>query len=168
MWCLSWLWATLCDMKGDGKTLEPLVGCLKNLYAEKSWQGQWDLFLLVRKWEAVVGRELAMVTIPAYFRHDVLWVYVDNSAWMQHAQLAKPKLLEQVNAILSPRIISDLRWQLRPISGQEPLSVAAPKPKRKISPMREKAFREMVSTVEDKMCRKALLKLWQSYEQDDG
>lgn len=155
-------------MKENSNTLEPLAGFLKTLYAEKSWQGQWDLFLLVRKWEAVVGKELAKVTIPAYFRHNVLWIYVDNSAWMQHVQLSKPKLLAQVNATLSPRNISDLRWLLRPVSEQEPRSVVAPKPKKEISPKREKAFREMVSTVEDEQCRKALLQLWKSYEQDDG
>lgn len=154
-------------MKGkNGDTLRPLAGYFKTLYAERAWHGQWDLFLLVRKWETIVGVEIAKVTVPAYFRHDVLWIYVENSAWMQHVQLSKIQLLELVNRQLSPRVISDLRWLLKPASDQVPRSDFEPRQKRKISPQREKAFRDMVSAVEDKQCRKALLNLWKSYEQD--
>lgn len=152
--------------QNDGETLRPLGGYLRSLYAEKAWQGQWELFLLVRKWPSIVGTDLGRVTMPAYFRHDVLWVFVENSAWMQHAQLSKPKLLEQIKNFLSPRDLADIRWLLHPVSELAPRTAATSKQNRRVSPEREKAFREMASTVADEGCRKALLQLWLSFERD--
>ncbi len=141
-------------------------GCLQALYSSKKWQGQWELFLLVREWPQIVGDPLGKVTRPAYFRHDVLWVFVENSAWMQHVQLLKPSILEQVNQALPQRQIADLRWLLQSVVAQSPELTDPVRVPEELDPRRQTQIKEMTSTVDDTECRDALYRLWEFFEKN--
>ncbi len=137
---------------------------MERIYGEKGWRHPWQIFALVRQWQAIAGKEMAARTMPAFLRRDVLWVYVRNSAVMQHMQMQKPGLLEQVNRHVEGMRITDIRWML------EPADLPAPEERdwRPLQPMpdpdREEAFRRMASTVADPECRAALLDLWRSFQ----
>ena len=137
-----------------------LEAVLPAVFARKEWARQWRLFRLVRDWPAIVGPRVAELTAPAWFRQDVLWIHVRDSAAMQHLQYAKPELLARVNRALADEPAADLRWALQPA---EPPPAdrhgdgAAP-----IDPARERAFREMVAAIADPVCREALVRLWRT------
>lgn len=141
--------------------LIPLKEVLSSVYESKQWTRQWRLFLLVRDWPAIVGEQVAALTAPAFFRRDVLWIHVQDSAWMQHLQYVKIDLLERINAALDDQPANDLRWLQQPFTAPE-ASRSAPEP-RPIDPARERLFIEMSNSIPNLECRKALLGLWRAF-----
>jgi hypothetical protein len=119
------------------------------------------LFSLVRAWRKVAGREIALHSMPAYFRRDVLWIYVQDSIWMQQMQLAKPKLLVEINEYLQDRqVVEDLRWVLQPVELIDVHREEYVSPPVNVDPAAEKQFRVMAENIPDSDTREALCNLW--------
>jgi hypothetical protein len=87
---------------------------LSAIYATKKWKHQWRLFRLVEDWPTIIGTEVARLTAPAFFRQDVLWIFVQDSAWMQHMQFIKLDLMARVNQVMTEQPVTDIRWLLQP------------------------------------------------------
>jgi hypothetical protein len=134
---------------------------LSAVYATKKWKHQWRLFRLAQDWPLIVGMEVARLTSPAFFRQDVLWIYVQDSAWMQHMQFIKLDLLERVNHALAKQPISDIRWLLQPEIPQQPAR-HQPEP-HPVAPRLERSFRQMTESVANDACRESLQRLWQTF-----
>jgi predicted nucleic acid-binding Zn ribbon protein len=134
---------------------------LSAVYATKKWRHQWRVFRLAQDWPAIVGVEVARLTAPAFFRQDVLWIFVQDSAWMQHMQFIKLDLLTRVNQALAEPPIIDIRWLLQPAT--------LPQPKRHVpeshpvDPRQEQSFRQLTESVANQECREALQRLWQIF-----
>lgn len=146
---------------GRKDDLTALKGLFSGLYAKKQWASQWHLFHLVKHWPDIAGEQVARLTAPAYFRQDVLWIFVENSAWMQHLQYAKLDLLQQVRLAVPELVITDLRWLLQPLVPTVP--ERTPTPPHPVPPEKEDAFRGMAASIADKECREALHRLWQAF-----
>ena len=144
--------------KGD---LLPMLSIFSQVYALKQWTSPWRLFRLVQEWPAVVGAEVARLTTPAFFRRDVLWIYVQDSAWMHHLQFVKTDLLARINQHLQDAPIADLRWQLQP--AQPPLKSVVSPSCHPVDPDREQDFQQLSASIANPECREALLRLWRSF-----
>ncbi|WP_319548542.1 DUF721 domain-containing protein [Desulfogranum marinum] len=134
---------------------------LKKIYSTKNWHNQWALFYFVRNWENILGYPLGKVTYPAFFRGDVLWIYVDNSAWMQQMQYVKMDLLDAIQKAVPTAVVNDLRFAVHPAI-QEEEAPSAPPPKKPIDKQKEKRFVDMVSNVSNEQCRQSLYQLWRA------
>jgi hypothetical protein len=145
--------------RGD---LLPMLAIFPQVYALKQWTGPWRLFGLVQDWPAIVGAEVARLTTPAFFRRDVLWIYVQDSAWMHHLQFVKADLITRINQHLQDRPISDLRWQLQPAQPVPPQSVASPSCL-VIDRDREQDFQQLSASITNPECREALRHLWRCF-----
>ncbi len=136
---------------------------LEKVYSKKEWQRQWSLFHLFRKWDTVVGDQSSRITMPAFFRRDVLWIYVRNSSWMQHLQYIKPDILEGVKRVLPDFRVGDVQFALFPsdLPWDKTKSFSSP---RRLSPEAEEDFKGLVQSIGDDTCREALYNLWQAHE----
>lgn len=139
-----------------------MLAIFPQVYALKQWTSPWRLFRLVQEWPAVVGAEVARLTTPAFFRRDVLWISVQDSAWMHHLQFVKADLLTRINQHLQDAPIADLRWQLQPVQPAPPQSVALP-PSRPVDQNREQDFQQLSASIANPECREALRHLWRSF-----
>ena len=140
---------------------------LKKIYSSKDWHNQWALFYFVRNWERLLGDPLGKVTYPAFFRGDVLWIYVDNSAWMQQMQYVKMDLLNEIQRAVPTAVVNDLRFAVHPAI-QDEKEKPAPPPKKPIDKQKEKRFVDMVSNVSNDECRQSLYQLWRAYARSAG
>jgi len=132
-----------------------------SLYGQQQWGNQWHLFSLVRHWSEVAGREVASHSMPAYFRRDVLWVYVQGSIWMQQMQLAKLELLAKINAFLKGhQTVEDLRWMLQPTDLIDVPRAEYVSPPISVDPAAEREFRVMAENIADPDTREAFCNLW--------
>ncbi len=132
------------------------------LFATKNWRNQWELFQLYQNWSEIVGEQTAAVTKPAFFRRDVLYIYVENSSWMQQVQFMKPDLRKKIDQALDPRSLSDIRWLLQP-GEEKPLTPARPQPRwEKVDSEQCSRMKQMLQCVDNDECRKALYSLWHS------
>jgi hypothetical protein len=138
--------------------LASLENTLSEVYSNKKWNNQWRLFRLSKDWPIIVGKEVAQLTTPAFFRKDVLWIFVQDSAWMQHMQYIKLDLLERINRVLTEQAITDIRWQLQPVTLPPPERFL-PEP-HAVDPEQERSFRSMTEGVSNPECREALQRLW--------
>ena len=136
--------------------------CLQQVVNSHIGPAYWRFYLLTRQWEDLVGTEIAAHVTPAWLRKDVLWVYVDGSAWMQEISFIQPDLLPKINSYLQSTIVREIRCLQRP---QETTGVPAktPIPNRAINQEEEQAFRRMTENIPDLKCGQALLKLWQAF-----
>lgn len=146
-----------------GKTGGPVIlgDSMARLYASQKWQQHWRLFRLSRDWPGIVGEQVARLTSPAQFRHDVLWVYVQDSSWMHHFQFVKQDLLARVNLALGTHPVADIRWMLQPAEPPAPERPA--EEVRAVPPEAEQSFQEMTRGIANPECREALHHLWRNF-----
>ena len=147
-------------VRSKEKGLSPVSANLRRIFSQQKWQGQWELFVLARKWSEVVGQDVADQTEPAFIGNNVLWIHVRSSVWMQHIQTLKPRLLDQVRRFLPKAEIVDLRWILQPADRHFEEGADQRTEDRILDPARQKAFEDMAAIVQDKGCRDALCRLW--------
>ncbi len=139
----------------------PMADLLPGVYAEQQWKKQWSLFCLMRDWPTIVGREVGRLTMPAFFRQETLWIYVQDSAWMHHLQFIKLDLLGRINNALSDQPITDIRWQLQPLLPT--LNERRLLPLQVVDAANEQTFQQMTSCIGNQECREALQRLWHSF-----
>ena len=147
--------------KKKKKKLTPLGNDLVAVYGQQQWGNQWHLFTLARQWPEVAGREIAFHSMPAFFRRDVLWVYVHDSIWMQQMQLGKPELLVKINTFLKGcQPVDDLRWMLQPTDLIDVPRAEYVSPPICVDPAAEREFRTMAENIADPNAREAFCNLW--------
>jgi hypothetical protein len=143
--------------------LPDLSSSLQGLFTRKNWSTLWQTYTLVQKWAAVVGKNVAKKSEPAYIQKNTLWVYVQSSVLMQHMQPQKLTLLEKINSILPDAGIQDIRWAMQPAKPVSKITKTFSKGTKLPDPEERDAFEAMASTVEDEKCREALQKLWRTF-----
>lgn len=148
--------------KKKNKKLTLLGNNFATVYGQHQWGNQWHLFSLVRHWPELVGKEFASRSLPAYFRRDELWVYAQDSIWMQQMHLCKPELTTKINSFLKgARTVEDIRWTLQPADLIEiPVKEEYVSPPINVDPAAEREFRVMAENVANPEARAALCKLW--------
>lgn len=142
----------------DNLEIAPMGPGLARVYARMEWGVLWRLYELSRQWPAVVGQEVARLTRPAFFRHDTLWLHVDDAAWMHHLQFIKLDLLTRINRVLTDAPAKDLRWQLAPAARPSP-ERRPPRP-HAVPPERTDDFARLSGSIANPECREALQRLW--------
>ncbi len=82
-------------------------------YLERSGlAGRVEQATVVPEWKALVGDQIATVTVPhAIARDGTLFVAVTTNAWMTELSLMEPELLRALNKPGRPPILR-IRWQL--------------------------------------------------------
>lgn len=140
----------------------PMAELLPAVYSRQEWKKQWRLFRLVREWPAIVGHEVGRLTMPAFFRRDTLWIFVQDSAWMHHFQFIKLDLITRINRALEEQPITDIRWQLQPQLPTLP-ERSTPSPPHAVDPGTERSFQQMTQCIENQECREALQRLWHHF-----
>ncbi len=149
---------------GKVKSQKTLDHIFETLYAGQDWSNQWELYMLVRDWERIVGAAIAKVTSPAFFRKNILCVYVKSSVWMQQVQFVQHELIAQVNGVLEKQQITRIQWLLQP---QETLQKKSNQPEtivRFVSSEQCKSFKSTVSSIDNEECREALYELWHTFQ----
>ncbi len=101
--------------------------------------------------------------MPAYFRRDVLWVYVHNSLWMQQMQMAKPELLEKINTFFqgNPQV-DDLRWLIQPAALIDRNETHYIPQQGIVDSAAEQKFKAMAESIPDPVTREAFCTMWRS------
>jgi len=149
--------------KGTNGKICLLSDNLNTVFHGQQWGRQAYLFSLARHWSEITGKERALHSMPAFFRRNVLWVYVHSSIWMQHMQLVKPELLAQINTFLQKeQQVEDLRWMVQPTGLIDTPKEKYVTPEINVDPVAENNFRAMAENIPDPATREAFCKMWQS------
>ncbi len=70
----------------------------------------------MKKWEIVVGKEMANRSWPEKFDHGTVWVAVTGSAWAQELRLQKDEILARLNDMAGDtNLFVNIRFGVRPL-----------------------------------------------------
>ncbi len=133
---------------------------LPQLIRESGWETQLDLHSVFATWRRIVDPETAGHCRPLKIRRGVLWLEVENSAWLQQLRFQKHHLLGTINATLKMSSLQDIKLMLP--EGKNPAEAVPARAIRFIPPPPDEvaAFERQISFIEDEECREALLRFW--------
>lgn len=147
-------------MKKAKKNLQGLRALLPQLSQQRGWEEQLALHSVFDDWPQLVDKEVAAHCRPLKIVKRVLWVEVDNNAWLQQLQYQTVHLVEILNNSLSQTKLKGIRFCVA--QG----GAAKVKPKevmlRYVQPPAEDiaAFESQVGTISDEESREALMRFW--------
>lgn len=140
-----------------------LSGAFSGIIRDKGWEKKFDQHRVFPAWRDLVDHETGTFARPLKIVKDVLWIEVDNSAWMQQLQYQKHFLLESLNNFLEESTLKDIRFVVQ----EKPLEAARKPPPAKnavrfVPPPEEQveAFKAQAGCIEDESVRESLMRLW--------
>lgn len=147
-------------MADNNRRQQVLAEMLPHLIRDQGWEVQLDLHSVFRDWQKIVDPETGQHCRPLKINRGVLWVEVDNSAWLQQIRFQKYNLLETVNATLRKSTLQDIKFSLpKGRAAKEPETFPAlrfvPPPAGEVA-----AFERQIAFIADEQCREALLRFW--------
>ena len=136
-----------------------LSAILPGVVRDKGWRDKLELHSFIPHWKTLLDETTAAHTEPLKIVKGILWVEVENSAWLQQLQYQKMFMLESINGFLKNQKIDDIRFvlardEVRGKNEGNELQFIPP------SPEEVKAFEEQVSIIEDEETRERLVRLW--------
>ncbi len=97
-------------MKKKKATLEGLNNLLPHLSRQRGWEEQLDLHTVFVNWDALLDQDTVDHCQPLKIVKKVLWVEVENSAWLQQLQFQTVQLLAILNQSLKKSQLLGLRF----------------------------------------------------------
>ncbi|MGB5232344.1 MAG: DUF721 domain-containing protein [Desulfoprunum sp.] len=143
------------------KNSQPAVAdILPRLVRQHGWEIQLDLHSVFAIWASLVDPDTAVHCRPLRIKNGVLWLEVENSAWLQQLRFQKYQLLETINATLTRSRIDDIKYALP--KGKAEAEKPPETPVQFVPPpVGEVAeFRNRISFIDDEQCREALFRFW--------
>ena len=133
---------------------------LPELVRKKGWEVQLEIYEVTRLWHNVVGKEIAACSKPWKVERNVLWIEVENSAWMQQLQYQKEWMLEEVNGFLKLSRLSDIRLMLERSEEKQVKKETSKVRFLPPTPEELEAFKKTTEWISDEKCRDALVNFW--------
>lgn len=79
---------------------------------------------ILRRWDEVVGAEMARRSSPDRYGQGTVWVAVQSAAWAQELRMAKDLILERLNGLSDePNMFKDVRFGVRPFVPFQPATI---------------------------------------------
>ncbi len=147
-------------MKHSKTTLEGLASLLPQLSRQQGWQEQIDMHTVFTRWHSLLDEETAAHCQPLKIVKKVLWIEVENSAWLQQLQFQTVQLLDVFNRSLKKSRLQGLRFC---VAGQDRKRAGEPEiVLRYVPPAEEELarFEQQIESIPDADAREALLHFW--------
>lgn len=146
--------------ESDSNTISNI---LPGLIKQKGWKVQLEQYEIFRRWNELVDEEIAGCSRPLKIERDILWLEVDNSAWLQQLQYQKHWLLEELNKFLTLSRLSDMRLVID--TGRRKREKKSEAKIRFVPPAKEEVekFKKKTEWIEDEKSRDALRSFWYLY-----
>ena len=138
---------------------QSLKATFASIIRDNDWEQKYDQHRVFAKWKELVDRDTAAHSRPHKVVRDVLWVEVDNSAWMQQLQFQKIALLDTLNDYLRVSYFSDIRFTVKNADGEEG---EKEEPLRRTPPTAAEIeeFEKRVEFIKDDTVREAFTRFW--------
>lgn len=85
------------------KLLESQVGPVSDQYL------RWKLWL---NWKDIVGLTVSQHSEPISYRNGLLWLWVENSVWIQHLGFMSESIKEAINKKFRSGFVKEIRYTL--------------------------------------------------------
>lgn len=147
-------------MKKNDATLLGLENLLPKLSQQRGWEEQLDLHSIFLNWHELLDTDVTDHCQPLKIVAKVLWIEVENSAWLQQMQFQTVQLLDVFNGSLRLSKLEGLRFciekeeRVTVKKSEQGLSYVQPSSK-DIA-----AFEQQVEGIPDEAVRDAFVHFW--------
>lgn len=76
---------------------QPISAILRPLLKKFGLEAQMQTYMLIDRWEEVVGYQIASHTLPYQLKFKKLYLYVDSPAWINQLNFLKEELKNKIN-----------------------------------------------------------------------
>ncbi len=131
---------------------------LPSIMRQKGWEKQLDMHSVFERWGELVSEDAAEHARPVKIERGVLWLEVENSAWLSQLQYEKLEMLDSLNNSLVLGRFTDIKMILIKKGEVNPFARPAPGPDVYFeTPDRQKidSFRSQIEVIEDEGCRES-------------
>ena len=137
-----------------------LNGLLPQLSQQRGWEEQLDLHSIFVNWQELLESDITDHCRPQKIVKKVLWVEVENSAWLQQFQFQTLLLLDILNSSLRLSKLKGLRFCVEEKShraaDEQEVSLSYVQP-----PAKDVAnFEQQAGIIPDQEVREALVRFW--------
>ena len=136
-----------------------LASVLPGVAKEFGWDMRLKQHSIFDHWHEIVDREVHEHATPLKISRNVLWLEVENSAWIQQLQYQKLLILDALNEFIPQTPLDDIRLvvkdQTEPKKKKEMVVRFEAPPSSEIA-----AFEDMIATISDEKSREALMRFW--------
>ncbi len=87
-----------------------LKDILKEFFESREMPAEYDLGLVSRIWEKVMGDSIGRNAEVLSFKRGLLKIKTSNSVWRNELSLQKMEIIDQLNAELNEEKIRDIRF----------------------------------------------------------
>lgn len=109
--------------------LKPASELLRNAIGHPELLRRVDAARLLKKWEEIVGKQLAAKSAPDRFEDGTLWVAVTSSAWVQELGMRKEHILTRLNELArGNELFKEIRFGVRPVASKRVEEKTRPTP----------------------------------------
>lgn len=147
-------------MKKNANVLQGLGNLLPQLSQQRGWEEQLDLHSIFVRWDELLDCEITEHCQPLKIVKKVLWVEVENSAWLQQFQFQTVLILDILNKSLRIARLKGLRFC---VAEKERHAKKKDEPTlRYVQPSPEDIadFAQQTGSIPDKDVRDALMRFW--------
>ena len=85
-----------------------LNDALEQMFDSFNLKTKADQTTIIATWEEIMGKTIASRTSKLFFKANVLYVELSSAPLKQELLLAKPKIIEMLNAKVAGHIIKDI------------------------------------------------------------
>lgn len=139
---------------------QSLESTFAGIIKDNDWERKYDQHRVFIKWRDLVDEDTAAHARPCKVVKDVLWLEVDNSAWMQQLQFQKIVLLDTLNDFLRVAYFDDIRFTVKTQSEPEKGETEQPLRRTPPSAVEIEQFEKQVEFIDDDDVREALTRYW--------
>lgn len=139
--------------------MQGLENLLPQLSRQRGWEEQLDMHSIFVHWHELVDSEMAKHCQPLKIVKKVLWLEVENSAWLQQLQFQTVVLLDIFNKSLRLSKLEGLRFCVAEKARHE--EEKGPSLRYVQPPAQDlAAFERQVASISDDEVREALVRFW--------
>src|SRR6187431_2503453 len=83
---------------------------LPGVLRRRGVEGELRAHRVVAHWEKIVGDKIAQKSLPDGLHRGVLWVRVDNAAWMHELSFLRAEIARKANEVVGdPPLVHEVR-----------------------------------------------------------
>lgn len=94
---------------GSSRDPQPVGQALEDLLAQRGWQDDSAIAVLMTRWPQIVGDDLASHVVPVSFEDGVLTLQAESTAWATQVRLLLPDLQRVVDGEVGRGVVTSLR-----------------------------------------------------------
>lgn len=148
------------EMKNKKKSIQGIAELLPQLAQNRGWEEQLDLHSIFVHWHDLIDAETAAHCQPLKIVKKILWVEVENSAWLQQLQFQTVVLLKILNQSLRLSKLEGLRFCVAEKENVDKEEGGATLHYVQPSATDIASFEQQAMSISDEDVRNALVRFW--------